>query len=233
MDRPNPLASTVGAIAGVAFAALLFIGLAVVDPLREATDAELLAWWTDSDHLRESLISMYAKLAAVPFLLIFVAQLRARLCSRDPGSAWSGTLLGVGIVFAVALAVSAFARGIIVQAVELQDEPLPGVDTLRYATQLADAAMSLVAMPAGAIVLATAAALVLRTRAFGRWLGWLGLVLAAASIVPVVLLAGAFASPLIQIWVLAASFEMWRTRGATGAATSLENRRLEPAPSAQ
>jgi hypothetical protein len=64
--------------------------------------------------------------------------------------------------------------------------------------------------------------LIIRSKAFSAWLGWSGLVVAAVVMVFVALLIGAWASPLLQLWVVAASFELWRTR----------NQALDPADDA-
>jgi hypothetical protein len=114
--------------------------------------------------------------------------------------------------------------------VEFRGEPapaggvsLPDTDLLRYVAAVADTSMGLVVIPFATLLVLAASVLILRTRPFGRWVGWLGLVVGALSLVLIVLLMGPWTSPLIQVWVLAASVELVRTRGAqtVAAATAL------------
>ncbi|MEX1103359.1 MAG: hypothetical protein WED87_03865, partial [Dehalococcoidia bacterium] len=68
MNR-SQLSDTVGALAGLAFAVLLLFGFASVNPLREATDQELTAWWTTSSNLDDTVFSYFFILACVPCFL--------------------------------------------------------------------------------------------------------------------------------------------------------------------
>ena len=225
MNRPGQLSDILGAIAGVAFALLFFVSIAAVDPLRGATDQELLDWWSDSGKRRASIVSMYAMLVAGLFFLVFLARLRARLRAVEATDGWSALVFASGIVFAAALAICAVSRAMIAQAVRFGDEPLPGPDTLRYATEVQIAALGLIAIPFATLLVAAASALILRTRPFARWVGWLGLTVVAGSLVAVALLRGPLASPLLMVWVLAISFELWRTRGDR--AVTVEASRVE------
>ncbi|MGI8926563.1 MAG: hypothetical protein ACR2HN_07950 [Tepidiformaceae bacterium] len=215
MNRSAPLSSTLAALAGVGFAVLLFFSVAVVDPLREATDQELLTWWSDSGKQRDTIISMYAMLIAGPLFLVFLVQLCTRLRSAGQNAAsWSGLVFGAGVAFVALIAVTAFSRGVVAQSIRFSDEPIPGPDTLRYATALSQAAFGLGAIPLATMAVAAASVIILRSGVLARWLGWLGIVVAAGSLVMAALLIGALASPLIELWVVAASFVIWRTRHA-------------------
>ena len=219
MNRSAPLSSTLAALAGVAFALLFFFSLAVVDPQRDVTDQQLLTWWSDAAKQRDTIVSMYAMLLSAPFFLVFLVELRNRLRSAGPNAeSWSGLVFGAGIAFVALLAVTAFSRGVIAQSIRFSDDPIPGPDTLRYATALSQAAFGIAAIPFVAIAVTTASVIILRTGALARWLGWLGIVVAAASLVAIVALVGALASPLVLIWVVAASFLIWRTRNAVAGA---------------
>ncbi len=66
MPRTHRLPDLLGALAGIAFALLIFFSVAMIDPLHRATDQELLAWWTDGGLLRDSLVSMQLKLLGMP-----------------------------------------------------------------------------------------------------------------------------------------------------------------------
>jgi hypothetical protein len=199
-----------GAVAGVVFALLIFLSVAVVDPLREATDAELLEWWSDDGKLQEMYLSMYFRLAAIPFLLAFLVPFRSKLRSAEGADGWSDLVSSSGLIFAAMLAVSVLARGAIAQSVAIDDEPPPGVDTLRFVTEFSYAAFGIAAIPAAAVMVGVASAIVLRTKAFAAWFGWLGAAVAVVSLLMSAALMGAFASPLLLIWFLAASFGLVR-----------------------
>jgi hypothetical protein len=226
MNRSHYLADTVGAVAGLAFAVLLLFGFASVDPLREATDQELVDWWTDSGNLDATAFSFFFILASVPFFLVFLASLRGRLASAEGGAApLSAFVFATGLCFAIALLIGDSARGVVAYSVKFGEEPLPGPDTLRYLTSLSTAMVGLVAMPAAALAIAAASWLIARTRALPIWLAAAGAIATAGTAVAVALGAGAFASPLIQLWVVAAGFELWRTRD------SARSSQRQPSPS--
>jgi hypothetical protein len=215
MNRSTSLSSTLGALAGVGFALLLFFSVFIVDPLRQATDQELLAWWSDSGKLRDNIISMYFLVLAAPLFLVFLAQLCRRLRSAgEPAESWTGLVFGAGVAFAALLSVTAFSRGVVAQSIRFSDEPIPGPDTLRYATALSQAAFSIGAVPFATIAIAVSSVIIVRTGVLARWLGWLGLVVAAGSLILIAMLIGAFAIPLITVWTVATSFVIWRTRDA-------------------
>jgi len=210
-----------GAIAGVICAIIIFLSVAVVDPLREATDAELIDWWSSKSNLDDTMFSMYFRLLAIPFLLAFLAQMRTVLRSADGGS-WSDLAHSSGIVCAAMLGVGGLVRGVTAQSIRMNDEPLPGVDTLRLATELSYQAYAIAAIGMLAITVGIFAVIILRTNVLPRWLGWLSLPIAAVSLVAVAAQFGAFASPLLLIWLLAASFCLFRANGS-GRKVSIPN----------
>ena len=213
MNERKYLSDTVGAIAGVAFCVLAFIATASFDPLMEATDAELAAWWTDSGNLRDNVISMYLWLACVPCFLLFMATLRVRLSAAEGAAAPISTfVLGTGVCFAAAVLVAAVARGMIAQSVKFGDEPLPGPDTLRTITIFSTTTFAMVAMPAAAITIAAASWLIVRARALAAWVGWSGFVVAGAIAVATALLVGPYALPLLFLWLTATSVDLRRTQ---------------------
>jgi hypothetical protein len=213
MNHTKYLSDTIGAIAGLAFSVLLLAAFWSLDPLREASDAELIAWWTNSANLRDNVLSMYFMLACVPCFLLFLVTLRVRLAQAEgDGAALSSFVFAAGLCFGAAVLVGGVTRGLIAQSVKFGDEPLPGPDTLRYMTAFSMATFGLVAMPAAAITVGAASWLIIRTRAMAAWLGWAGFVAAAGVAVATAFLMGPLVAPLIMLWVAAASFELWRTR---------------------
>ena len=220
MNRTSPFSSTLGALAGVAFAFFFFGSVWIAEPLGQATDQELLAWWSDSGKLRETFISMYFLVLAAPLFLVFLVHLCNRLRSAGQNAeSWTGLVFGAGVAFSALLAVTAISRGVLAQSIRFSDEPIPGPDTLRYATELSGALFGMGAIPFAAITVAIASGIVVQTGVLARWLGWLGFVVAALTLALVVLLIGAFAIPLITLWVAAASFVMWRSRHAVAGDT--------------
>jgi hypothetical protein len=213
MSSTKHLPEAVATLAAVAFAVLLLLSLASVDPLMEATDAEVTAWWSDSGNVRDMYMSMYFMLAAVPFFLIFLAGLRSRLAAFEGATApLASVVFAAGICFAAVLLVADTSRGAIAHTTRFSGEPLPGPDTLRVMTSFTAVMLGLVAMPAAAVMVGAASWLIVRTRALPVWLAAGGAVVVAGTAVLVAVNSGPFASPLIQLWVVAAGFELWRTR---------------------
>jgi hypothetical protein len=217
-----------GSAAGIIFAACLFLSLAVVDPFRGLDDRELTAWWSESANIWASVQSMYARLAAIPFLLVFVAHLRSRLHTVE-GEAWEHVMSAAASVCAAMLAVSALARGVTALAVldveiDTRDSsiavPMPGVDVLRFETELAYQAFGVAAIGAFALIVAVASLLILATDAFPLrfiWLGKLGLLIAMLGFATIPLRMGPFVSPLLLIWVVLASYALARAPTANTA----------------
>jgi hypothetical protein len=195
-----------GPLAGVVFVFLIFLSLAVIEPLREATDAELLEWWSKDSNLDASIASMYTRLLAIPFLLVFAAQLRATLRAVKGIGAWADIAFSAGVVCAGMLGLSALVRGVTALSVSANNEPLPGVDMLRFSTELAYQSYSMGAIGTLAVMAGAAGLAVLGTDALARWLGWISIPIAALGLVAVPLQVGAFVSPLLLLWTLAACF---------------------------
>lgn len=221
MSGTTQASGKIGAIAGVAFAVLLFLSVAMFNSLRAVTDQELMEGWTDGGFRRDSLVSMYLMLLAAPCFLVFVSQLRARLRAVAPENSLVDLMYGAGIVFVSALSMTAFSRALIAQTIRFWDEPLPGPDTLRYATSFSQSAFAVVAIPFATMVVATASIMILMSGVMSRWLGWLGLAVTVLSLVAIVLLMGPLATPLILVWVLGASALLFRSRGTPATAVEM------------
>jgi hypothetical protein len=208
MPRSIRLADKLGAAAGLAFTVLMFISVAVVDPKRGVSDQELQSWWADSGNRNGLVISMYTMLVACPLFLLFISRLRKRLQVADV-SGWSEVVLSCGIAMTTALGVVAAVRGVIAGSMRFEDEPLPGIDTLRFQTGLVYAVWD-VAILFAAVLIAVASILAIVTRVLPRWLGGLGVVVAVGSAVLVAVHIAPFSLPLIYIWVLASSVQLVR-----------------------
>lgn len=220
MQSTSRQTDRIGALAGIAFTLLFFFSVAMIDPVRRATDDELRAWWTDSTQLSGSVVSMYLKLLGMACFLVFSVQLRNRLRAADPENPWLDLINGAAISFVATFSLGAIARPLIALGVRSGGEPLPGPDTLRYATEFTQIAFGYVSIPFVALTIAAASLVILQTRALSRMVGWLGLVVAALSLVVVVVGMGPLASPLIWIWTIGASSQLFRVRGARALSTS-------------
>lgn len=211
MTRSTRLADVIGAAAGVVFAVLIFLSVASVDPVRGVSDQELQTWWADSGNRNGFVVSMYTLLIAGPLLLVFVSRLRARLRAVDSG--WADVVFACGIVATAAYGLCAVTRGVIASSMRFHDEPLPGVDTLRFQTDLAFASWDLVFLIM-AVMIAIASILAIVTGVLPRWLAWLGVPVALGCLVFFAIQSAPFASPLVIVWVLATSVYLWRSSAA-------------------
>jgi hypothetical protein len=209
MPRSIRFADTLGAVAGVAFAFLLFVSVASVDPRRGVSDEELQTWWTDAGNRNGFVLSMYTLLLACPLFLLFLSRLRTRLRSADAGG-WADTVFACGLVSTTALGVCAILRGVIAGSMRFADEPLPGVDTLRFQTDLAYAMWDLVFLFV-IVLVAIVSVLALVTRVLPRWIGWLGVPVTVGSAILLVVHVAPHSIPLLIIWVLANSVNLWRS----------------------
>ena len=202
-------ADRLGAGAGIGFAGLLFVSVASVDPQRGVPDDELLAWWATGANRDAFVLSMFTLLLAAPLFLVFVSRLRSRLRLGDE-SFWADTAFASGIVVSTGLGLSAVLRGVIAGSVRFADEPLPGVDTLRFATDLAYSTWDLIVVFA-LLVVVIAAGLALTSRALPRWSAALGALVAVGSAGLIASRATPLAIPLLIIWVVAHSLLLLRT----------------------
>ena len=203
----------VGAIAGLAFALLFFLGIAMLDIPQSATDQELIAWWSDSGNQLSAVVSMYLFVLAGLCFLVFLVRLRSRLLSAEGERGELSALVAAsGVVFVSMLFVAAASRGVIGFAVKspANNESLPGADTLRYLPQIGYAVTGTGGLLAAAVMIATSSWLIVRTAVFGRWLAWLGAAATLLVIAATATLSGVLAIPALLIWALAASLAMWR-----------------------
>jgi hypothetical protein len=96
--------------------------------------------------------------------------------------------------------VTAATRSAVGHLVDVMDEPLPSVDVLRYATALNYQVLGLAAMGALALTILATSVLALRTGAYGRWAGWVGIGCGAAMTAGVASGYGGYTVPLAILW---------------------------------
>jgi hypothetical protein len=211
--RTNTRDGRIGAIAGVAFALLFFLGVAMLEIPESATDQELTAWWSDGGNQLTAVVSMYLFVLAGLCFLVFLVRLRSHLLTAEGEPGELSTLATAsGAVFVSMLFVAAASRGVIGFAVKspANNESLPGADTLRYLPQIGYAITGTGGLLAAAVTMATTSWLIARTAVFGRWLAWIGAVATLVVIGATAALSGNEAIPALLIWALAASVAMWR-----------------------
>ncbi len=204
-----------GALAGAAFAVCFFLGVAMLEIPKNASDSELVAWWSDSGHQTTAVVSMYLFVLAGLCFLVFLGKLRSRLLAAEGGTGeLTALVVASGAVFVAMLFVAAASRGLIGFAVKspVNDEPLPGPDTLRYIPQLGYAVTGTGGMLAVALAIGTTSWLIVKTGAFGRWLAWVGGLAVLAVAIAGALLSAVIAIPAVLVWALAASVALWRGR---------------------
>jgi len=194
------------ALLSAAFALFLFLGVASINVPLKVSDQEMVDWWSKSSNQSAAIASMYfVAISAIAFA-IFITYLRDRL-NGDNGTA-GNSMYAVGLGFAVLLLVAAAARGAIGNAVQLNDEPLPGVDTLRYIPQIGYAFMNIALITGGACLLLASLA-IKRTGALPGWFAWTS-VAAGVLVLVATPVAGALTLPILWVWALAASVSVWR-----------------------
>jgi hypothetical protein len=202
-----------GAVAGLAFAVLFFLGFAMLNIPRGASDQKLVAWWSDGGNQVIAVVSMYFYIVAGLCFLVFLVKLRSRLLAGEGATGeLTSLVVASGAVFVAMLFVAAASRGVIGYAIKSpgDKESLPGADTLRYLPQTGYAALGAAGLLAAAVAMATTSWLIVRTAVFGRWLAWVGAAAAILVVVANVALVGALAMPVMCLWALATSVAMWR-----------------------
>ncbi len=211
----------VAALFGVAFAVLLFLGVASLEVPREATDQEVISWWSSAANRDAAMFSTgFVALAAVAMLL-FVSYLRDRL--NGSGGTAGNPMFAVGVASAATLLATAAIRGTVANAA-MDGETLPGVDTLRYFPQLAYSLMDVALLASGLCIVLLGWGIKV-TGAFPSWLAWASL--GAGVLIAVgVIFIGPFVNPLLWAWALAASFAVWRS----GTAEPVPSLRRSSAP---
>jgi hypothetical protein len=202
----------VAALFGVAFAVFLFLGVASLNVPSQATDQELTNWWSKSGNQDSARLSMgFVAISAIAFI-VFTSYLRDRLNSG--GGTSGNAMFGVALGAAAVLFATAAIRGTIANAIT-RDEPMPGVDTLRFFPELSYAFMEVAVIASGVAILLGSWAMK-QTATFPAWPAWVGFVTGALTVVGGVFV-GAFIIPIVLIWALAMSVAVWRN--APGAET--------------
>jgi hypothetical protein len=195
------LGRRVVSVVAVVFAACLFACVASVNVPYQASDADVLDWWQQDDHLAASMVSMGFAAAAAVLFVVVSGHVLLRAGNRcAPLVAFARTM---STAFTVTLLLAGALRGVVGHLVEIEERPLPGLDVLDYATALNYTVLSVVVMTCFALTALAVGALVVRIGILPRWHGVLGLVVGVAVLAAVASSYGLFAVPLVILWSLA------------------------------
>ena len=202
-------ANRVAAVAAAAFALTFFLTVASINIPHQASNAELLDWWHQSGHQTAALTS--GMLAVAAALLFSVVLNRLRALAADAGSpSWLAFAHTMGTAFICTLLVDAALRGVLGYLVIAIDEPLPGVDVLRFSTALNYTALGVPVMSVLAFTILAISVVVIRTRFLGRWIGFVGVVCGAVILVAVIAMVGQYAIPAALLWALCVALALLR-----------------------
>lgn len=196
---------------GAAFAALAVLGLFVLGwdvPESDAAGADVIAFYEENSTLK--LVKSFVVIGSALLLVLFAAHVRrvVRAVERE-GDFAAPVFFAGAIILATALAMGEAIPGALAidpqylspaaaEALNVLDQQFLFPTLLGFGTYLLGAGLAIV-----------------RFRILPAWLGWVALVLAAASFTP----AGIFAAGLGLLWTLVASIVLYaRSPVAAGVA---------------
>jgi hypothetical protein len=204
-------AAKAASAAAVLFAVTFFLTVASVNVPHTRSDGKLLDWWQKSGNLNAGIASeLFAITAAVLFIVV-INYVRALTTRTHAGhEQWTAFAHSMGTAFVSTLLVSSALRGVVGHLVKVLDEPLPGVEVLRYSTALNYSLIGTATMSACALTIAAVSVVVLRTHVLGTWVGYVGAVCAAVIMIAVFAMYGPFAIPMALLWALCLAVAIWR-----------------------
>ena len=206
---PSAMATKVAALAAALLAVSLFMTVAVINVPQDPSDQELLTWWQDSGNRWAGVMSgAWAILVAVTIPVVMNHLHRLDAARRSPQ--WLAFARSMGGAVTAVWLVTGAARATLGHLVDTMDEPLPGVDVLRFSTGLNYTLLGQSGMAVLALCIVAVSVVVLRTGVFGRWLGYVGAGCSAVMLAGVVAQYGAFTMPLAILWALCLAVAIWR-----------------------
>jgi hypothetical protein len=209
LSRTSGRARTVACVAALLFGAGFFLTVASVNVPHDASDAKLLDWWQDSGKLNSGLASEFFAIMTAVLFVVLINYVRTVL---EPAAMpqWTAFASSMASAFTVLLLVSAALRGVIGHMVQLQDEPLPGIDVLRYSTGLNYTLIGTATMAAFALATLAVSVVIVRSSVLARWAGYVGLGTSLVTLAAVAVGFGAFTIPLAILWAVCMSVALWR-----------------------
>ena len=196
-------------LTGILFVILFIIGFGIMDlPGLDDSDADVTAFYSDSDNRVRIIIGAYILAIAGVALLIFVNRLRRVIQDAEGDRPRLATgAFGAGIVFVVAFLVAVSATVAVPFAVEFDEyTQVPNADLARFLPAIGYVLIFVTGMFAAILMIATTALASFRYALFPTWFNWLSVVCA------IVLLFAALFFPILAlfIWFVAASFVLMR-----------------------
>ncbi len=196
------------AIAGILFSLLLGLALILIIISAPSDPAKAGAWL--SDPARRATIAIALNL--VPFagiaFLWFIGVVRDRIGQLEDRF-FASVFLGSGLLFvAMLFAGAAFAGGLLAE-MAAGSAATPSPDILALGRQITSLLLRLYAMRMAAVFTMSAATITLRTRVVPRWIGMLGIAVAAVLLVTVGL--SLWVELLFPAWILLLSVDILRT----------------------
>jgi hypothetical protein len=212
---PPVTASRVAAAASTLFAVSFFLCVASVNVPHKASDAELLRWWQDGANQSAGIISMFCAIGTAVFYMVTIDYLRTLVRASGTG----GTNLvqfahSMAAAFCATMLVSGAIRGVIGSQVKVGDEPLPGVDILRYSTSLNYTLIGSVAMSVLALSMFSASLAVIKTGILARWVGIVGIVCSVIIGAASAATMGQYAIAISFVWAFGLAVAIWKRPAA-------------------
>ena len=169
------------AVAGLVFAILDIIALVLLNsaPDPSAPDSEIAAWYSvPSNRMSLTVGLLLSVISAVSFLW-FVAVIRRRVGDREDRF-FATVFLGSGILLTGVMLVGAAALASPAVTVDLADGHVPDAGVLNAMAGLGTALLLLVLLRIQAVFVVSTSTLALLSKAFSRWLSYLGYGIALA-----------------------------------------------------
>ena len=206
---PSTAARKVAAGASALFGLAMFMTVASVDVPHRATDAELVRWWHQSGNRTSGIVSGLSAISAAVLITIVLNYL-ARLRATERAPQWMAFARSMGAAVTAVWLVTGAARATISRLVDIVDEPLPGVDVLRFATALNYALLGLAGMGVLGLTILAISVVVLRTDVLGRWIGYVGMGCAVVVLAATLAQYGAFVTLVAIVWAFCLAVAIWR-----------------------
>ena len=182
-------------LSGLAGIACIVGGLAAdAAPTSSWPDARITGWYA-THGMTHWLLSACLLALGAPFLLIFTADLAARLADRGAGRRATAVVAGAGITWATTILVGAALYAAVAAAITFAQAPAPSPDISRYFLGSAYGVLVMFSAFAAALLAAALSLTALRCRTLPRWL-------AAAGIPASILM-------LANAWLPMAAITLW------------------------
>ncbi len=205
-----------GPIAGIVFAVLFVVGIAMtVGNLPQGDDSaqEISNFYNDSGDRLQLIAGGYLMILAGVFFFWFLASLRTRLIAAEgEPSRLTPIAYGSGLVFTGLLMASACAFISVAGDVSFGGEKFASADAARYLPELGYPLLVIAGMFAVIAMIDAASIVIRRTGVLPVWIAYFGFVTA------VILLASVFFIPMVLfvLWVVFVSVAMLRARPVVG-----------------